>query len=542
MIKIRFIQFLPYSMEIFEMISIGMILSILSLPLAAVAGTLKLQITDDSNGKTVPARVLLRAADGSCYYPENAVLLKIANDVWFMSSGESKFVVPSGKALLRVERGKEYMRVKENINIPAKDSVSRKVVLKRWINMRDRGYQCGENHLHRAPEDVAALCAAEDMDYGTVLQWWNRPRFGVPEGSGHLRDLNFSGITIPTSIYDVEVEEAWGALYMINMPNPFPFLNDPAMPNLPAAKYGRERGALNCYQAGWSREVLIDALLGYVDVVNVCNNNFHMHRFQPRSFYSNLLGVENFPVYPDTPEGMMQMNTDTYYRLLNCGLKLAAGAGSATGAKEVPVGYDRAYVRVASGGGYEQFIKAWRAGKNFVTNGPMLFFRSADGLRPGDSLALQKAAKIKFDIEVDSDSPLSTVEIVVNGKVAQSFALAENQKKFNKSTTLEISKSSWICARCTDTDRLLTDKELAAYNGPEKKFAQKPCRLRFAHTSPIYIKVGGKNAVMGKSVREGLKIIDAFAKFAAANAGSQYREMILKETDKARIILQQKLK
>ena len=35
---------------------------------------------------------------------------------------------------------------------------------------------------------------------------------------------------------------------------------------------------------------------------------------------------------PNTPEGMMRMNTDTYYRLLNCGLRLAAGAGSATGA------------------------------------------------------------------------------------------------------------------------------------------------------------------------------------------------------------------
>jgi hypothetical protein len=98
------------------------------------------------------------------------------------------------------------------------------------------------------------------------------------------------------------------------------------------------------YQGGWSREVALDALLGHVHVVNVCNNNFHLHQFQPRSRYSNLLEVDGFPVYTDTDLGMMQMNTDTYYRLLNWGLHLATGAGSACGVKQNPVGYNRAYV------------------------------------------------------------------------------------------------------------------------------------------------------------------------------------------------------
>ena len=73
---------------------------------------------------------------------------------------------------------------------------------------------------------------------------------------------------------------------------------------------------------------MIDALLGYVDVVNVCNNNFHRHKYQPRKRYSNLLNVDGFPEYPNTPKGMIQMNCETYYRLLNCGLRLAAGAGA----------------------------------------------------------------------------------------------------------------------------------------------------------------------------------------------------------------------
>ena len=78
----------------------------------------------------------------------------------------------------------------------------------------------------------------------------------------------------------MENENDWGALYLINLKEPYSYADNPGMPNLAVAQYGRAQGALVCYQSGWSREVLIDALLGFVDVVNVCNNNFHMHRYR----------------------------------------------------------------------------------------------------------------------------------------------------------------------------------------------------------------------------------------------------------------------
>jgi hypothetical protein len=235
--------------------------------------TINLHIVDEATDNTIPAHVLIKSDNGQCYYPPKAVLLNIGPEIWFMSSGNSSIKVPPGKVLLRVERGKEYIRIKQQLDNARKESINKKVVLKKWIDLKQRGYFSGENHLHRSPDDVAALCAAEDLDFGTVLQWWNKPRFEIQ-------------------------------------------------------------------------------------------------------------GNEGFPVYPDTPEGIMQMNTNTYYRLLNCDLKLAAGAGSATGAKEVPVGYNRAYVRCSDADGLNGFLKAWAEGKNFVTNGPMLFFRSINGLQP----------------------------------------------------------------------------------------------------------------------------------------------------------------
>jgi hypothetical protein len=329
-------------------------------------------------------------------------------------------------------------------------------------------------------------------------------------------------------------------LYMINMPQPFSMLYNRQMPNITAAKYGRQNGALNCYQAGWSREVLIDALLGYVDIVNVCNNNFHMHRYQPRSLYSNLLQAEGLPVYPNTPEGMMQMNMDTYYRLLNCGLKLAAGAGSATGVKEVPAGYNRVYVRSAAAQGLQGFLKAWKEGRNFATNGPMLFLKTSEGQLPGDSLHIAFTKQVKLYISALSDSPLKTVEIVVNGQVVKSFPLT-GQKQYSDSLNITIDQSSWIAARCSDVDTLLSDQELESYRGPRVNLYQDPCRLRYAHTSPVYFYSNKKNIAVKHSILEGLRMVKAFKRFAVKNVATQYLREIITASAKAEEILQNKL-
>lgn len=508
--------------------------------LSSSATNLEIDVIDEKTGETIPARILVKDFSGQSYVPENSVTLNIGQETWFMSPGNSTITTNSKKLTVRVERGKEYERIKKEIQLH-ENNEKLEIVLKRWIHMEELGYLSAENHLHRHADDVAALCAAEDLSLGTTLQWWNYPRFGVPKGDGHQRKIQFDGITTPVSVYDVEIEEEWGALYIINLPNPFPFVGDKKMPNLPGAKYAHERGALNCYQAGWSREVLIDALLGYVDVVNICNNNFHMHRYQPRSRYSNLLNVEGFPVYPDTPEGMMQMNNDTYYRLLNCGLKLAAGAGSATGAKENPVGFSRAYIRSKANDGINEVYANWKDGKNFVTNGPMLFLSTSEGKMPGDSLSIDGKKKVLFHVKVNSDSPIGKVELVANGKVIKRFDVAENVKQFAGEFEAVIDKSGWVCARCTDTDMHLSDEELETYRGPRKEFYQDPNRLRFAHTSPIYLYVDGKDIDVKSSILEGLKMIEAFRHFCEENVSEEYRDMMKDAVDKSEHILKSRL-
>jgi len=400
--------------------------------------------------------------------------------------------------------------------------------------MGQRGYRSGENHLHVSCEDLAGQLAAEDLDFGTSMQWWFKTRYQPPPGKGFVRNLEFAGQKTPTSVYDYEIENSWGAAYVLGQPEALNIKNDGAKANLPIIKKSHQAGALVCYQGGWSREVLFDTLLGFVDVVNVCNNNFHRHIFQPRSRYSNLLNVEGFPVYPDTAQGMMKMNTDTYYRMLNCGLKLAAGAGSATGAKPNPIGYNRAYVRTPENATLIEFLQAWRQGKNFVTCGPMIFLTVNDKSKPGDTINIgPQGGKVSVKTQAVSDQPLTSLEIIVNGKV-----VAKNQS-FNAtfaklSTSIDVKEGCWIAACCTDNDQLLSDKELEDYAAPNQRMGRLPTRLRYAHTSPVYVNVNGQGARVPESIAQARKMLDAFELFINNTAKGEHKTELLAELKKAR--------
>ena len=490
----------------------------------ALGGVLELHVRDD-HGAQLPCRITVRGSDDRSVVPDDAVTIRLGPDIWFMSTGYCELQLPAGAATVRIERGHEYERLRHRIHVGRGRTVQ-SYRLRRWIDMRQHGYLCGENHLHVDAERLGPMLVAEGLDFGSVLTWWRGPdrQRPIPAGTGHERALTFAGRSVPTSVHDAELEYAWGAAYVQNLPAPLPLVADRGRPNLDYLKHAVDAGAIVHYQGGWSREVLVDALMGYVHTINVCNNNFAPHRFQPRSHYSNLLSVVNLPVYPNTDVGMLQMNTESYYRLLNCGLRLAAGAGSATGVKEAPPGYNRAYVRVGPTDSLADFYEAWKAGRNFVTNGPMLLLRTERGQRPGDVIQLPAGGgTLKVRVDALSNDPLTAVEIVINGRVVRSFDVT-GAKNVSHASTINVERGSWIAATATSLDELLDTRELLRYadhrDQRNPRFA--PSRLRFAHTSPIYVTVGGRGTAVKTSIDECRRMLAQFERFAATNIDARF--------------------
>ena len=441
---------------------------------AASAAGARLELTIVDGAGPVPARVHVCDAAGQSYLPEGTVAVPVGPDRWFASDGHVRLDVPAGVVRVHVERGLEYQPFREDIRVA--DVARRKITLRRWIDMRARGYASGENHLHVPAADLGAMLAAEDLDFGNSLHWWNDKRLALPSAAQAVMELSFAGHAAPATIFDAEVENPWGAVYLTGLKQPMPIPWNRARSNLPYARLAREQGALISYQGGWSREVLLDALLGLVDVVNICNNNFHRFNYQPRTQYSNLLDVSGFPQYPNTPEGMMRMNTDTWYRLLNCGLRLAAGAESATGAESHPRGLQSRLRACGCEAGTRASKGAWRQARYFVTNGPRGLLKADLG---GETIAPPEEAPCGSRRALVGII-LCSLEIRVDGKRP-----AAAPKGTGLVLPVKIREGWGIAARATAEDRLLSDREMQRFHREGKNLpAEAPCRLRFGTHEP----------------------------------------------------------
>jgi hypothetical protein len=181
----------------------------------------------------------------------------------------------------------------------------------------------------------------------------------------------------------------------------------------------------------------------------------------------------------DTLDVMGSNHQATYpvwYRLLNCGLKLPASAGTDVFLNKVNSrlpGSDRVYVHCGVGKfSYQNWIDNLRAGKSFVTNGPMLRC-TAGGQEPGATLKFDKSGKLRIQGEVTSQYPLENLELILTGKpIATIAATKESPLKITIDQEIDISTSGWLALRA---------------RGP--KGEHQAASESFAHTSPIYVEV-----------------------------------------------------
>jgi hypothetical protein len=139
----------------------------------------------------------------------------------------------------------------------------------------------------------------------------------------------------------------------------------------------------------------------------------------------------------------------------------------------VPVGLYRTYARLDEEFGYEAWCRAVRAGRTFLSSGPLVTL-SVDGRQPGDTLGLSGPGTVSVRATVRSIFPLRSLEIVRNGEVV-ARAEASGGRQAEISEELRIDGNSWIACRAYGAGSHLDDWQ----------------RSVFAHTSPVYIACGG---------------------------------------------------
>ena len=190
-------------------------------------------------------------------------------------------------------------------------------------------------------------------------------------------------------------------------------------------------------------------------------------------------------LYPDKSLHEHRYIVDLYATYLSAGFRLPASAGSGNGVSRNPIGYNRSYVHLGPKFGYKEWLAGQKAGRNFVTNGPMLHFLAA-GQGAGQILP-QSTQTITVEVECDSRDELDRAEVVADGEAVEMVRAAPGANSIRAKRQIRARDGGWVAARCYEKNSV---------------------SVRFAHSSPVW---------MGKTARRSLESLQFLREWVDAD-------------------------
>ena len=145
------------------------------------------------------------------------------------------------------------------------------------------------------------------------------------------------------------------------------------------------------------------------------------------------------------------------------------------------MGLDRTYVRVPGDprlpkDRHDAWLTGLKAGASIATNGALVGL-TVNGQHPGSRIELTgKDLEVRFEGFLRSTFEVNHLEVVLNGKVIESFDKADGQTSANISGRVRIEESGWLLLRAWSDDPHPLVLDVYPY----------------APTSPVYITVNGK--------------------------------------------------
>jgi hypothetical protein len=478
-------------------------------------GRLTIQILDPS-GKPTAARVFVTGEDGRAYAPDDAWMHADDNFVrserpyeahYFHSSGNVGLTVAAGQVDIEVMKGFEYRVEKMKVQV-ATDQTKKLIVRLRPLKFPQEAHShwvSGDVHVHlnyggayrNTPKHLVAQAEAENLSIIEDLVVNKEQR--IPDIAYFSPKPDPASTAFTLLLHGQEFHASyWGHLGLLHLNRNFLLPGYAAYPNTAAASLfpanatvadmAHEQHALVGYVHPYdtipdpakdptlTHELPVDVALGKVDYIEVLGFSDH------------------------------KSTADVWYRLLNCGFRLPAAAGTDAMANFAslrgPVGLNRVYANVPKGPlKIESWLSSLKQGHTFATNGPLLGF-SLSAHTLGEEIRLPAGENmVKFTAWLRSIVPVDHLEVICNGRVVRDLKLGNDHESVDVEDAIPISQSGWCLLRAW------SDK------------AEHPVLdvYPYATTSPIYVTVANSAAKPTEDAAYFIAWIDRMIQDAESN-------------------------
>jgi TolB protein len=459
---------------------------------------LRVRVRDEA-GDPARVRLFVVASDGKAYGPPGAPLFYYSLDPgqsregFFIASGDDEIPLPAGRVRLVALKGVEYRIEERSLDLAAGQTTEVDIGLSRWTNWNQKGWYTGENHFHanyngsyyQSPPDSLDWLEAEDLNAANMIvansegafvhdkEFFqgrvdpsSKPRFLLYWGQefrnsdplGHMAFLNIRK-QVPPSFTSV-VGSASSFDYPLNTM---------------AAIEARRQGGLVVY---------VHPMSGAGDPMDT---NLGAKEAPLTAALDAMDAIDILPYGP----GAYEM----WYRLLNCGFRIAPGAGTDVftnwrGINRIP-GHSRQYVETGSAFTWDRWIERYRASRVFVTNGPLLRF-DINGQAIGSVIPAAAAPyRAKVSAEVNARTAVDLVELVRNGEVIGSWKLPAATNAYRVEKEVTVDRSAWFAVRVSGP--------------PARGLGNEPMR---AHSAPLWVEVDRRPVLVRADVELMMRWLD----------------------------------
>jgi hypothetical protein len=438
-----------------------------------------LRVNDAATGEPTPVRIRCTDAEGRHYAPYGrltdfsaAANQAVGGNVYVgikphsYIDGTCEIALPPGLLQIVIDKGPEYAPVRTEVNLAA-GKLALRFEIARWIDLRQRGWYSGDTRVHFIEPHAALLEAqAEDVAVANLLVKETEVPGPFHNTFAALPNLlAFSG-------QQFALEKA-GHGVAVNTLNRHPELGSLGLLNCHRVVYplsfGGPRGKDDWTLADWCDQCHRKGGL----VVWTGPKDSPVTRTNCGEPLADLvLGkVDAFEIdfWEDSPFDHLA----DYYTLLDAGLQVPLVGASGKESNGTALGVMRTYASVEGEFSYKNWIEAVRAGRTFVTNGPLLLL-TVNGQGPGASVEAAAGTELRIEVEAQGRAPFEVLELVWNGTVIASAAAdCEEICRATLTSVHPVAGSGWLAARCRGAHQVL----------------DRPANQRiFAHTSPCHVR------------------------------------------------------